>query len=340
MAPGWLWARQPDTDSTIFDHSLDPCLAACQRRLVNLPMRRGLLIYNPAARPGLHLGRLPAILRILRDGGIDCEAVSTKNHGHATVLAREIVTEGSAEIVLSYGGDGTTREVAAGLLGSSVALGVIPGGTTNVVRIALGLPARPEQAAMRLCQLSARSMDVGLCNGKPFLMQASVGSVAHVMARVQGRWLKAKFGMAGVLAAGVPAFFDYGFPEIEAEIDGRLAHAYSVMVCNISELAGPYRIFPAGRHDDRQLEVVLFHGKGFLAEASFSIDLYRGRHASRPDVEIRPMSLVRILGPSRGLALQIDGDAIAAELPVELRLADERLLVLAEPNQPGAVLAG
>ncbi len=298
-------------------------------------MRRGLLIYNLAAGSGRHRARLQNLLRILRDGGIATEAVATQHPGHATTLARDAAAARSVDVVFAHGGDGTVREVAAGLLGTPVALGVIPGGTVNVVRIAFGLPARPEQAAARLCQLAPRPMDVGLCDGKPFLMQASAGSVAHVMARTQGSWLKARCGLAGIVAASLPALLDYGYPEIEAEIDGQPVRAYSVMVCNISELAGPYRMVPAGRHDDRQLEVALFHGKGFLAEASFSFDLYRGRHASRPDVAIRPMSVVRILGP-RGLALQIDGDAIDARLPVELRLADERLLVLAEPDQPGS----
>lgn len=294
-------------------------------------MRRGLLIYNPAAGSGRHRARLQNLLRILRDGGIATEAAATEQPGHATTLARNAATARSVDVVFAHGGDGTIREVAAGLLGSPVALGVIPGGTVNVVRIAFGLAAKPEEAAARLCQLAPRPIDVGLCGGKPFLMQASAGSVAHVLARAQGSWLKKKFGMAGILAGSGPAFLEYGYPEIIAEIDGQSVRAYSVMVCNISELAGPYRMVPNGRHDDRQLEVALFHGKGFIAEASFSIDLYRGRHARRPDVEIRPVSVVRILGP-RGNALQIDGDAVTAEWPVELRLADERLLVLAEPD--------
>ncbi|MSU23112.1 MAG: hypothetical protein EXS32_04730 [Opitutus sp.] len=295
-------------------------------------MRRGLLIYNPAAGSGRQRARLQNLLGLLRDGGIATEAIATHHPGHATTLARDAATVRSVDVVFAHGGDGTIREVAAGLLGSSVALGVIPGGTVNVVRLAFGLPATPEAAAVRLCQLTPRPIDVGLCGGKPFLMQASAGSVAHVLARAQGSWLKKKFGLAGVLAGSGPAFLDYDYPPIEAEIDGQTIRAFSVMVCNISELAGPYRMVPAGRHDDRQLEVALFHGKGFLAEASFSIDLYRGRHATRPDIEIRPVSVVRMLGP-HPLPLQIDGDAITAQLPVELRLADERLLVLAEPDQ-------
>ncbi|MBS0663253.1 MAG: hypothetical protein JSR48_08300 [Verrucomicrobia bacterium] len=297
-------------------------------------MRRGLLVYNPAAGASRQSRQLSRLLEILRRGGIATDVVATRHAGHATEIARDLARTRSVEVVFAFGGDGTVREVAAGLLGSDVALGVIPGGTTNVVRIALGLPAKPAEAAARLCQLPARAIDVGLCNGRPFLMQASAGSAAHVMASIQGSWLKARLGFAGVIVAGLPAWFGYKFPEIMVEIDGQKVRAYGVTACNIAEMAGPYRIVPEGRHDDRQLELALFHGRGRRAETSFTLDLYRRRHTRRPDFTIRPMTLARILGPA-DLALQIDGDAIPAEFPVEIRLAPERLQVLADPAAPG-----
>jgi diacylglycerol kinase (ATP) len=295
-------------------------------------MRRGLLIYNSAAGSGRHAARLQNILRILQAGGVATEAVATQQAGHATTFARRAADARSVDVVFAYGGDGTVREVAAGLLGSPVALGVIPGGTTNVVAVAFGLPAKAELAAERLCHLEPRPMDVGLFGGRPFLMQASSGLEAVMMARSSGSRLKVWFGVPGVFAATVPAILGYGFPEIEAEVDGRVIRATGVCVCNIPELAGPYRVVPSGRFDDRQMEVVLFRGKGLWSAISFSLDLYRGRHTRRADVEILPASVVRFLGP-RGIIFQIDGDAIADGLPVEVRLAADRLMVLAERGE-------
>src|SRR6185295_10693296 len=65
--------------------------------------------------------------------------------GHATELAREQGRE--LEVVFVFGGDGTMREAAAGLLGSPAALGLIPGGTVNVLGLSLGLPREPVAAA-------------------------------------------------------------------------------------------------------------------------------------------------------------------------------------------------
>ena len=106
-------------------------------------MRRAALIYNPTAGRQRHAQVLEAILAALRDGGFDVEPVPTGAAGEATELARRLAAEGGAEAVFAFGGDGTVREVAAGLLGSAVALGIMPGGTANVLALALGLPRDP-----------------------------------------------------------------------------------------------------------------------------------------------------------------------------------------------------
>ncbi len=290
-------------------------------------MRRGLLIYNPTSGMRRHRRRLPAILEALRAGGIATEAVATNEKGQAIRLARDAAT--SVDVVFGYGGDGTIREVAAGLFGSETPLGVLPGGTTNVVAIAFGLSRDPVAAASQLCRLEPRPVDVGLCAGHPFLMQASSGVEAYLMARLDPE-LKAWFGFAGAVMQGIGVFFRYGYPQVELRVDGRSTTATGAMVCNIPEAAGPYRMVPAGKFDDGQLELMLFHGRSRGAVASFCVDLYRGTHASRPDVEIEPVREVVFEGP-REAYVQIDGDAVLDPYPVEVRLAERKLLALVGP---------
>jgi len=48
------------------------------------------------------------------------------------------VREG-ADLILVLGGDGTINEVVNGMIGSDVPLGMLPGGTANVLAMELGL---------------------------------------------------------------------------------------------------------------------------------------------------------------------------------------------------------
>ncbi|HCF17758.1 MAG TPA: hypothetical protein DEV96_06905, partial [Rhodospirillum rubrum] len=62
-------------------------------------------------------------------------------------MAREAALAGNVDVVVAAGGDGTINEVANGLAGSGVALGVIPLGTANVLAIEAGIPRDPGKAA-------------------------------------------------------------------------------------------------------------------------------------------------------------------------------------------------
>src|SRR3954447_12193059 len=61
----------------------------------------------------------------------DVTLAETSRRGHATPLAQGAAATGT-EAVIVLGGDGTVNEAANGLVGTDTALGVLPGGSTNV----------------------------------------------------------------------------------------------------------------------------------------------------------------------------------------------------------------
>jgi diacylglycerol kinase (ATP) len=290
------------------------------------PPRRAALLYNPAAGRRRHARRLGDLLAALAAAGWTAEPAPTPGPGAATAMARELAASGDVQAVLAFGGDGTVREVAAGLVGSGIALGILPGGTVNLLARALGLPAEPRAAAAALADLAPRPLDVGLAGGTPFLMMVSAGLDGAALAALDGRF-KGRLGRSAVAVQGLREWWRYGYPELEVQADGRSLAATFAAVANIPLYGGPFRLVPDARPDDGRLDLLVFQG-GRASTVRFAWDLLRGAHVHRDDVTILPVQEVHLAGPPGAIA-QIDGDPCPEPLPLRIRLAPEKLLVLA-----------
>lgn len=129
--------------------------------------------------------------------GNDVEVVETNRRGHATRFAQDAARRG-VDIVIGFGGDGTLNEVATGVAGTDTALGVLPGGSTNVFARTLGMPNDPVAAVQQLAAgIAARDIEpigLGKVNGRYFCFHTGVGYDAAVVNEVERhaslkRWL-------------------------------------------------------------------------------------------------------------------------------------------------------
>ena len=120
----------------------------------------------------------------------DVELVETNRRGHATRFAHDAARRG-VDVVIGFGGDGTLNEVATGIAGSDTALGVLPGGSTNVFARTLGLPNDPVAAvdmlAAGIAAEDLRPIGLGRVNGRFFCFHTGVGFDAAVVAAVEKR---------------------------------------------------------------------------------------------------------------------------------------------------------
>ena len=285
---------------------------------------RASLIYNPNAGRRRHAATIEGIKDAL-GATYELGIAPTRGPKEAITLAREAATRGDAA-VFAWGGDGTIREVVEGILGSPVMLGVLPGGTFNVVTLAVGLPRNPVEAARALASAKPSARDVGLIESTPFLMQATAGLDAFVMHHARAD-MKARFGMAGVFIDALRVFARYGFEPFEVDVDGEVFRVTGAAFVNMSEYAGRYQLVPGARWDDRLGHALLYTGRTHLQAVRFAISLAFGRRHGRPEVIIRPATSMTIR-PSPGLHLQTDGDPWPGALPATCRLAPEQIQVL------------
>ncbi|HUP70246.1 MAG TPA: diacylglycerol kinase family protein [Acidimicrobiales bacterium] len=118
----------------------------------------------------------------------DLTVFRTTERGHARVLAREAAADG-ADVVVVFAGDGTLNEAANGLVGSSTALGVLPGGSTNVFARTIGMGRRPAPATDVLRAAIAggarRRIGIGRANDRHFLFHVGMGFDAAVVEQVE-----------------------------------------------------------------------------------------------------------------------------------------------------------
>lgn len=122
----------------------------------------------------------------------EVEVVETNRRGHATRFAEDAARRG-LDLVIAFGGDGTLNEVATGVAGSRTALGVLPGGSTNVFARTIGLPNDPVAAADLLVESlsqpesSIRSIGLGRVNSRFFCFHVGIGYDAAVVRAVENR---------------------------------------------------------------------------------------------------------------------------------------------------------
>ena len=117
------------------------------------------MIANPATRAEISkvynalMRRLPA--------GIHLEAHETRSGEDPKKLALEL--RDGARGMVAVGGDGTVSSVAAALHGTDIPLGIIPGGSTNIIARELGIPSALEPAVDLLFgDFAVRTIDVGV----------------------------------------------------------------------------------------------------------------------------------------------------------------------------------
>lgn len=304
-----------------------------------MPIQRVVLISNPASRRGARLA--VRAIAALRDEGVAIDHRPTERPGHAAELAELHRSAGDAVFVL--GGDGTVMEVAGALAGSGMPIGVLAGGTGNLLARALGIPLRVERAVPALVHGGRLRIDLGrLDSGRHFAIAAGVGIDARMVAQTPG-WMKRRLGvLAYALVAtrvGVAAVAGRRLFAARVTVDGETIDrpAIAVMVANFGAvLADRVTLGPDIAADDGVLDVCVFSPRtmrdavrvvGRMLRADFAGDdclLYRaGRHIR---VETDPAGPTQADGELLGVTpFEVHVAPLAGELLVPAKGGGKKL---------------
>ena len=300
---------------------------------------RLLLVVNPVARtvskPTL------AVIEKALSADFVLEVAETKGRGHANELAEQAVSDG-IDLVVVFSGDGTINEAVNALAGTETALGVLPGGATNVLVRALDLPTDPVECTGVLISKAlddeATKLTLGRADGRYFAVNCGAGIDASAMRRLEKKFpsTKSKYDRVAFRAVAWELMVGYAgkSPDLEVTIDdGDPMPSISVMVGRTD----PYTFYKD-------------HGLRMTPDASLEtgLDVLSVRKLSRRNV---PRIAWQVFGSARHVRgrdidyvhdasqvivrsaepfpVQVDGDPLGDHRRLRVDLAREALWVVA-----------
>ena len=263
---------------------------------------RCLVVVNPVSRRGAsnlldHLReRMPSATRL------------TIVEATTTPLERGVLQDvaNESDLVVAVGGDGTVAETLTAIDTSRTPVGILAGGSTNIISLELGIPADPAEAVALLFGLhEVVEMDAATCNGETFLHMAGAGFDSRIFDNTSRRQ-KQRFGWLAYIPSAVrslrlpPARFQVTTEHAAFELTSPM-----VVVANGAGIIRPeLPIYPGIAYDDGLLDLI-----AVTATAPSDIASVLARFASR-----RMNRSPHILH-ARARTIEIEADPI---MPIQL----------------------
>ena len=297
-------------------------------------MTRALLITNPAAAR-TDARAVTAIRDTLRRGGWSVDVLATTQAGDARRFASEARIQGF-DVLVCYGGDGTAMQIAAGAVGSGIPLGIVPGGTGNLLAGNLRLPKSPAAAARAMLKGKPLPLDLGSvarADGTHyFAVCCGTGFDAALMAAT-GSDEKRRWKMAAYIARAFAALPAVTSPLHRVTVDG-VGHelpAALVLVANCGELVPPFlRLRDEVAPDDGWLDVLVLRAEGTIESLAAFVELVRRPRNGMRRLWFGRGRVVRVDvldGPAR--PMQLDGEP-RGDTPFEARVLPGALSVIVD----------
>ena len=259
-------------------------------------------------------------------------ALPTTAPGVAAEMARQAVAA-HPDLILAAGGDGTINEVVNGMAGSRIPLGVLPGGTANVLATEIGLGSRMERVARQIQSCVPVRIALGRLyqGGNPpryFLLMAGVGLDAHVVSQVRSGWKsilgKGEYWLAGFSQLGKT------LTEFEVRANGQRFRAGFALASRVRNYGGDLELARNVNLMEPHFELVLFSGAN-----PFVYLKYLAAAAVGQLERMNGVSVVRTrqaeFTSEEPVLIQVDGELIGP-LPARVEIVPDALTLLAPPQ--------
>lgn len=303
------------------------------------------LIFNPVSGQGNPDQELAMITSLL-EPEFDLDVQITTPETTASDLANRAVELGATALIAS-GGDGTISAVAEALISKNIPLGIIPRGTANGFANAIGIPTTIALACETILSGNTRTIDIGLCNGKPMLLLAGIGFEAEVINSAD-REAKNWLGILAYIVAGLGELGNLKQFDSRIETEDKII-TVSAAALTIANAAPPTSILAQGAaniiFNDGLLDLTIIATQTQASAIAASFELLtsalKGESVNYPDIGfMRAKRFIVSTTPPQKVVL--DGEIIGLT-PIEVECIPNGLTIFVprmEALQPQEKLEG
>ena len=278
-------------------------------------MKKAMLIINPTSGGEKALDYKEKLENKAKEYFEYVETKITEKAKDATAFAEE-ASKGNYEAVIVFGGDGTVNEVISGIAEKDYIpkLGIIPGGTGNLITKLLEISQDIDEAIDQLDFNKTNSIDIGKANKSYFGYIFSVGSLPEAIHNVEIED-KTKYGVLAYAINTIKSVIkDEVFNiKIETENGNYEGEASQVLVL-LSNYYADKKIFEENK--DGYANILILKNASIISKISLIPDLLKGDIVENDNIEYITAKDITISSDTK-LESDIDGDQ-SDDLPVKI----------------------
>lgn len=278
-------------------------------------MKKAMLIINPTSGGEKALDYKEKLENKANEYFDYVETKITEKAKDATTFAEEASKE-NYEAVIVFGGDGTVNEVISGIAEKDYIpkLGIIPGGTGNLITKLLEISQDIDEAIDQLDFNKTNSIDIGKANKSYFGYIFSVGSLPEAIHNVEIED-KTKYGVLAYAINTIKSVIkDEVFNiKIETENGSYEGEASQVLVL-LSNYYADKKIFEENK--DGYANILILKNASIISKLSLIPDLLKGDIVENDNIEYIKAKDITISSDTK-LESDIDGDQ-SDDLPVKI----------------------